>query len=261
MATENELNEHYQHAMDTMARAYHAVTRDGSVPAVAREAIKDVRNTIHEVFFGKSERGGEPGAPLNPLFHDIIEARNAHGEELGPSGLGQGPTPGPLLTPGDIAEGRGQGAGHSVYGPEHGVYGPEHGVHGPASAMQASAGGPAGQLPTPGQIANNDGLDSRQAQHGNVHGQGVSGSENAARGSLPTPGQIAGDDALDNRQPQPGNVHGQEVAQVVPGGWVERELEREKAKQDGNAEGGQNELGRQRSLPDEQRENDKSRGR
>src|SRR5713101_5694525 len=36
------------------------------VKAMGREAIKDVRNTIHETFFGKPEHMAEPGAPLNP---------------------------------------------------------------------------------------------------------------------------------------------------------------------------------------------------
>ena len=33
--------------------------------AMGREAIKDVRNSIHEVFLGQREGPGEPGAPLN----------------------------------------------------------------------------------------------------------------------------------------------------------------------------------------------------
>jgi hypothetical protein len=34
--------------------------------AMAREAIKDIRSTVHETYFGKPEHLGEPGAPLNP---------------------------------------------------------------------------------------------------------------------------------------------------------------------------------------------------
>lgn len=34
--------------------------------AIVREAIKDVRSTIHEIFFGQRESFGEPGTPLNP---------------------------------------------------------------------------------------------------------------------------------------------------------------------------------------------------
>src|SRR4051794_24638545 len=66
-------------ANDYLIRAYHAVMRDGSVAATLRDAVKDVRNMFMEVFFGKGERGGEPGSPLNPLFHDLVEARKQHG--------------------------------------------------------------------------------------------------------------------------------------------------------------------------------------
>jgi hypothetical protein len=34
--------------------------------AMTREAIKDVRQTVNEVFFGKGEHAPEPGTPLNP---------------------------------------------------------------------------------------------------------------------------------------------------------------------------------------------------
>lgn len=34
--------------------------------AMAREAVKDVRSTVNEVFLGSPELGGEPGTPLNP---------------------------------------------------------------------------------------------------------------------------------------------------------------------------------------------------
>lgn len=36
------------------------------IKAIVREAIKDVRQTVNEVFFGKGEHAPEPGAPLNP---------------------------------------------------------------------------------------------------------------------------------------------------------------------------------------------------
>lgn len=36
------------------------------IKALGREAIKDVRSTISEVFLGSPELGGEPGTPLNP---------------------------------------------------------------------------------------------------------------------------------------------------------------------------------------------------
>ena len=36
------------------------------IKAMSREAIKDVRSTVSEVFLGSPELGGEPGTPLNP---------------------------------------------------------------------------------------------------------------------------------------------------------------------------------------------------
>jgi hypothetical protein len=34
--------------------------------AMAREAIKDIRQTMNQVFFGQHEHAPEPGTPLNP---------------------------------------------------------------------------------------------------------------------------------------------------------------------------------------------------
>lgn len=48
---------------------------DGSVAAISRELVKDVRQTFEEVFFGHHEHHGELGAPLNPLYSDLAEAR------------------------------------------------------------------------------------------------------------------------------------------------------------------------------------------
>src|SRR4051812_36748736 len=57
--------------------------RDGTVAAIGRDAVKDVRSTLMQVFFGNPDRGGEAGTPLNPLFHDIVEARKSHGSVHG----------------------------------------------------------------------------------------------------------------------------------------------------------------------------------
>jgi hypothetical protein len=78
MAAEAEIQEFLNKAAELAGAGYDAAMRDGSIPAIGREAVKDVRNTIHEFFFGRGERGGEPGTPLNPLFHDIVQARKAH---------------------------------------------------------------------------------------------------------------------------------------------------------------------------------------
>jgi hypothetical protein len=47
--------------------------------AMGREAVKDVRNTIHEVFFGQREGPGEPGAPLNCTQAEISQDRGLVG--------------------------------------------------------------------------------------------------------------------------------------------------------------------------------------
>jgi hypothetical protein len=38
----------------------------GEAAAMFRELVKDIRNTAHQVYFGRSESGGEPGTPFNP---------------------------------------------------------------------------------------------------------------------------------------------------------------------------------------------------
>ncbi len=161
MATEAEMNRYYEHAVDTMAKVYDEVNRDGTVPAIAREAIKDVRNTIHEFFFGKSERGGESGAPLNPLFHDIIEARKSHGEVFGPPDDGRGGNSGPVVgplgpSPGDIANDNG------VHGPQPGMGGP--GIHGSHATDS--------KLMSPGEIANDNQIEPQQQERQQEMSQG-----------------------------------------------------------------------------------------
>lgn len=47
--------------------------------AIGREAIKDVRNTMHQVFFGQREGPGEPGAPLNYTQAEISQDRGLVG--------------------------------------------------------------------------------------------------------------------------------------------------------------------------------------
>ena len=78
MAAEAEIQEFLNKAGELAGAGYDAAMRDGSLPAMGREAVKDIRNTIHEFFFGRGERGVEPGTPLNPLFHDIVQARESH---------------------------------------------------------------------------------------------------------------------------------------------------------------------------------------
>ena len=41
--------------------------------AMGREALKDARTTVNEVFLGSPELGGEPGTPLNPTPQMVTE--------------------------------------------------------------------------------------------------------------------------------------------------------------------------------------------
>jgi hypothetical protein len=63
--------------------------------AMGREAIKDIRGTIHESFFGKTEHASEMGTPLNPTpqmttqdlgtvhgnYQSMLDAYAARGQE------------------------------------------------------------------------------------------------------------------------------------------------------------------------------------
>lgn len=88
--------------------------------------------------------------------------------------------------------------------------------------------------PTPSEVAKGGSTD-------------LYGSEQARGRSLPTPGEIARDrgDALAQEQKS----------------WVDRESERQKAKEEGAAENDQNERAKGRSLPEEQKEREQSRCR
>lgn len=144
------------------SRAYHAVMRDGTVAAIGREAIKDVRSTIMEVFFGKGERGAEPGTPLNPLFYDIVAARNSHPVE------GQGmdaslPSPSQVIdNPGAyLPQGQGQQQGNMQ-------------AMGAAPGRADGGGNDAtGTLPTPSQVAADPQayLDGQEQHNGRGHGR------------------------------------------------------------------------------------------
>lgn len=48
--------------------------------SMAREAAKDIRQTINEAYFGRPEHAAEPGTPLNPTAYEITAERgNVHG--------------------------------------------------------------------------------------------------------------------------------------------------------------------------------------
>jgi hypothetical protein len=55
--------------------------------AITREAIKDVRETMNQVFFGQRDGPGEPGTPMNPtpqmVTQDLGTAKFANAQDMG----------------------------------------------------------------------------------------------------------------------------------------------------------------------------------
>jgi hypothetical protein len=41
--------------------------------AMTREAVKDIRGTLHQIFFGQPEHMAEAGTPLNPTQQIVTE--------------------------------------------------------------------------------------------------------------------------------------------------------------------------------------------
>ena len=118
----------------SIAAVWNTVMRDGTIEAIAREAIKDIRNTNHEVFFGQGENFSEPGTPLSPTQGEIAADRKCRCTDCvrrGAIAYGRGDMHGqhdahdhaPLRSPSEIAADRG-----GSNGPEQGNdYGHEHG--------------------------------------------------------------------------------------------------------------------------------------
>src|SRR5580704_15008569 len=48
--------------------------------AMGREAIKDVRGTLMESYFGKPEHASEPGTPLSPTMQEVSVDRGVVGQ-------------------------------------------------------------------------------------------------------------------------------------------------------------------------------------
>src|SRR5260370_16730778 len=48
--------------------------------AMGREAIKDVRGTLMESYFGKPEHASEPGTPLSPTMQEVSADRGLGGQ-------------------------------------------------------------------------------------------------------------------------------------------------------------------------------------
>ncbi len=43
--------------------------------AIGREAVKDIRATLMESYFGKPEHASEPGTPLSPTMQEVSAGR------------------------------------------------------------------------------------------------------------------------------------------------------------------------------------------
>lgn len=70
----------------------------GQLAAIGREAIKDIRGTLHESYFGQPEHMSEMGTPLNPTpqmttqdlgtvygsYESMLDAYAARGNEQQP---------------------------------------------------------------------------------------------------------------------------------------------------------------------------------
>jgi hypothetical protein len=148
-----------------------AVMRDGTVAAVCREGIKDVRNTVHETYFGRGENAGEPGAPLNPTQGEIAAARKEDPQLYGPKQEANQAQP----SPSDIAKDQG-----GVHGPKQEANQPlpspseigkdKGGVHGPQQKEgqelrpEAAHGGKEQPSPSPADIAHDKGKGGEQGQ-------------------------------------------------------------------------------------------------
>jgi hypothetical protein len=71
----------FERALDKRAEwAANQPSLGAEVNAMGREAIKDVRNTIHQAFFGKQEGMSEPGTPLNPTPQEVTADRETMGK-------------------------------------------------------------------------------------------------------------------------------------------------------------------------------------
>jgi hypothetical protein len=190
----------------TVAAAYHAVMKDGSIAGLLREGLKDIQDTFHQVAWGQSPHGREPGAPLTPLHRDIAAGREQHAVRID------------LPSPGDIAKGRNFTAAEREESNVQTAHADiEHGRE------QHTAGR---DHASPGDVAKGRNFTAAERENGNVQG----------RGEIET---------AQNEKP-------------IVGPWTERILEERERTENGD---GQNEVGRGRSLPDEQRENDNSQGR
>lgn len=164
MAAEAEMQSQF---FDRARAVLAAVMRDGTVAAVCREGIKDVRNTVHETYFGRGENAGEPGAPLNPTQGEIAAARKEDPQLYGPKQEASQAQ----ASPSDIAKDKG-----GIHGPPQEANQPmpspsdiakdQGGVHGPqqkeGQELRPEAAQDGKEQPSPSDIGKDQ---------GGVHGQ------------------------------------------------------------------------------------------
>lgn len=118
MAEQSDFQEKVTKSPAPTPNAPAAVTRDGTMAAMGREALKDLRQAFMHVFFDCPEGAAELGTPLNPLPSEIRNSNRAdqhpYGHQLPATAAHISPAP----TAGDIAHDRDTRPQGSVYGPE-----------------------------------------------------------------------------------------------------------------------------------------------
>jgi hypothetical protein len=51
----------------------HPPSLTGQLDAIRRDALTDIRDTVHQTFFGQKEGPGQPGMPLNPTSQMVTQ--------------------------------------------------------------------------------------------------------------------------------------------------------------------------------------------
>lgn len=68
---------------ETLASIGKDIVQDlaATAPALAREAVNDVRSTVHQAFWGQPEAAPGVGTPMNPTQREIYEEKLAEPEQ------------------------------------------------------------------------------------------------------------------------------------------------------------------------------------
>jgi hypothetical protein len=185
-----------------------AIMRDGTVAAMGREAIKDVRNTLHETYFGQGEHGGEPGAPLNPTQGEIAAARQEDPQLYGP----KQETSQAQASPSDIAKDKG------------GVHGPQQKA-GHELRSEAAQGDKDRPSPSPSEIAKDK---------GGVHGPGKDRGGEQQTAQKPPEGYSSWEEYLQDREKQKLSGQGDKDGYEKDQGRLKEREEKENQKEQEN---------------------------